>query len=402
MCTVCGTTRNEGHIWSKDCEKCDRCGQARSNAHNWHGCQCFVCGKTRNENHAWSKDCEKCSICGQVRLGAHKWNGCQCSICNILREEGHDWKNDCEECSRCGKARSEVHKWQGCKCTTCGKARDEGHDWMKHRCTICGAMCDHLIQLYISNHIFGNRKRLSDVVFPFLQRSSKCGIKSIKRMESENALYSIVTICTAEPEKTFEACLYVINNGLINEIKSWRGTSCENDLPFDYNLMKDVKALYYWDCEPYPLIDEKFKIIGSANWLWPKGNAKLNIPSKNASVLTGHVIDWFFLSMHVPYEGLVRNYDHFFKTICDDLNIFPTDLPGLAHVCDNISKKIKHGQKNLLLLSNDVFGVKRVQSADYKVFVFRCHDPFRAPSALVVLVSQKESHLIGIKGEALT
>lgn len=84
-CTNCGKIRDEGHDWSKDCEKCSRCGKTRENAHTWAGCKCTNCGKTRDEGHNWSKDCEKCSICGVTRQNAHQWDGIRCSKCGVNR-----------------------------------------------------------------------------------------------------------------------------------------------------------------------------------------------------------------------------------------------------------------------------------------------------------------------------
>jgi hypothetical protein len=72
--------------------------------HKWDGCKCLVCGKTRNEGHDWKKDCQKCSRCGMERRDAHKWNGCKCSVCGKTRDEGHDW--------------------EGCKCRKCAKVID--------------------------------------------------------------------------------------------------------------------------------------------------------------------------------------------------------------------------------------------------------------------------------------
>lgn len=36
--------------------------------HTWNGCKCSQCGKTRAEQHDWSKNREKCSKCGLERL----------------------------------------------------------------------------------------------------------------------------------------------------------------------------------------------------------------------------------------------------------------------------------------------------------------------------------------------
>ena len=140
-CSACGKTRDGGHDWSKDCEKCSRCGVPRSAAHRWTGCRCSACGKTRDEGHDWSKDCEKCSRCGASRSAAHRWTGCRCSACGKTRDEGHDWSKDCEKCSRCGASRSAAHRWTGCRCSACSKTRDEGHDWSKdcEKCSCCGA-----------------------------------------------------------------------------------------------------------------------------------------------------------------------------------------------------------------------------------------------------------------------
>ena len=60
--------------------------------------------------HDWARDCEKCSRCGKAR------------------SESHDWASDCEKCSRCGARRPGSHAWSGSKCPRCGKARSESLD----------------------------------------------------------------------------------------------------------------------------------------------------------------------------------------------------------------------------------------------------------------------------------
>jgi len=52
--------------------------------HDWDGCMCTRCGRTRDEGHDWSKDCEKCTKCGMIRSGAHKWSGSVCSLCGCV------------------------------------------------------------------------------------------------------------------------------------------------------------------------------------------------------------------------------------------------------------------------------------------------------------------------------
>jgi hypothetical protein len=44
-CSACGKTC--GHDWSKNCEKCARCGVERKDSHNWAGVTCSICGKSR-------------------------------------------------------------------------------------------------------------------------------------------------------------------------------------------------------------------------------------------------------------------------------------------------------------------------------------------------------------------
>ena len=102
-CQTCGKTRDQEHDWSKDCEKCDRCGYTRSSAHQWHGCKCQTCGKTRDQEHDWSKDCEKCDRCGYTRYSAHQWNGCKCLTCGKIHDQDHDWGEGSDKCARCGK-----------------------------------------------------------------------------------------------------------------------------------------------------------------------------------------------------------------------------------------------------------------------------------------------------------
>ena len=87
--------------------------------HEWTGCKCSKCGKSRDEGHDWATDCEKCAKCGKTRTGAHSWTGCKCSKCGKSRDEGHDWATDCEKCAKCGKTRTGAHSWTGCKCSKC-------------------------------------------------------------------------------------------------------------------------------------------------------------------------------------------------------------------------------------------------------------------------------------------
>jgi hypothetical protein len=59
----------------------------KPDAHQWRGCKCTGCGKMRDELHEWSKDCEKCSRCGTRRKDAHKWDASRCSTCGKTRAE---------------------------------------------------------------------------------------------------------------------------------------------------------------------------------------------------------------------------------------------------------------------------------------------------------------------------
>jgi hypothetical protein len=66
--------------------------------HKWEGCKCSACGKTRDQDHDWSKDCEKCARCGASRANNHQWNGCKCSACGKEQHQRADGK-----CVKCGK-----------------------------------------------------------------------------------------------------------------------------------------------------------------------------------------------------------------------------------------------------------------------------------------------------------
>jgi len=59
--------------------------------HQWSGCVCTSCGKTRDQEHDWSKECEKCAKCGKRRINGHTWNGCKCEKCGEKRDENHTW-----------------------------------------------------------------------------------------------------------------------------------------------------------------------------------------------------------------------------------------------------------------------------------------------------------------------
>ena len=66
--------------------------------HRWSGCKCLECGKTRDEGHDWSRDCDKCARCGVLRENAHHWEGCVCVNC---AKERHEWRAGA--CAKCGK-----------------------------------------------------------------------------------------------------------------------------------------------------------------------------------------------------------------------------------------------------------------------------------------------------------
>jgi len=53
--------------------------------HKWDGCKCPKCSAVRAEGHDWSKDCEKCGKCGASRQNRHSWADCKCSACGKLR-----------------------------------------------------------------------------------------------------------------------------------------------------------------------------------------------------------------------------------------------------------------------------------------------------------------------------
>jgi len=50
--------------------------------HEWNGCKCTACGKTRDDGHDWSKDCEKCAQCGLSRENVNKGLACKCLMCS--------------------------------------------------------------------------------------------------------------------------------------------------------------------------------------------------------------------------------------------------------------------------------------------------------------------------------
>ena len=94
--------------------------------HAWRGCSCSRCGKTRNEGHDWAENCERCSICGKTRTN-HNWSrDCEkCANCRVTRFSAHDWSKDCEKCAACGRKRQNAHDWSQDveKCAKCGTTR---------------------------------------------------------------------------------------------------------------------------------------------------------------------------------------------------------------------------------------------------------------------------------------
>ena len=75
--------------------------------HRWQGCKCSACGKTRDKGHDWTRDCERCEACGTTRAEAHVWNGCRCSACGMGRDEGHQWIRD-RKCPGCQQTELQV------------------------------------------------------------------------------------------------------------------------------------------------------------------------------------------------------------------------------------------------------------------------------------------------------
>lgn len=95
--------------------------------HEWDGCECKQCDKKRDVEHDWSKNCEKCAKCGAARRDVHKWDRCQCKQCGKRRDVEHDWSKNCEKCAKCGATRRDTHKWDAGKCTICGRKQPSDH-----------------------------------------------------------------------------------------------------------------------------------------------------------------------------------------------------------------------------------------------------------------------------------
>jgi hypothetical protein len=95
--------------------------------HQWEGCKCQRCCKTRTEGHDWSADCERCNKCYATRAGAHTWHGCKCKLCGKERYAGHIWKDlGClKECSTCKQTvYTGTHVWQSGTCANCGWTKE--------------------------------------------------------------------------------------------------------------------------------------------------------------------------------------------------------------------------------------------------------------------------------------
>jgi hypothetical protein len=153
-CIRCYMTRNEGHDWSKDCERRATCSKVRESGYSWISKRCLSCQKY-DDGHDWSMDCDKCANCGLARQNVHKWDGC--ATCGKTRDGEHDWSKNCEKCSKCGKTRNKGHDWQiDCeRCDTCGTVRLNAHFGINQKCLRCGkrkcAECGK-IQEYKSNN----------------------------------------------------------------------------------------------------------------------------------------------------------------------------------------------------------------------------------------------------------
>ena len=122
-----------GHDWSKDCDRCARCGNARAEGHDWSkDCdRCARCGKARADGHDWSTDCERCARCSRTRADGHDWStDCEkCARCSKTRANGHDWSKDREKCARCAETRPHAHQWSA----------EHAHDSYTLACSQCGA-----------------------------------------------------------------------------------------------------------------------------------------------------------------------------------------------------------------------------------------------------------------------
>lgn len=138
------------HDWSENCELCT-CGRTRVGRHVWQGCRCSTCPSIRDEGHDWTRDCEKCrkcpatrdhahnyasnceecSICHAKRLEAHQWQGCVCSVCKTSRDFGHEWTGTHDQVCRLGGHKRIVHSWgSNCRCVICEEpVPDELHEW---------------------------------------------------------------------------------------------------------------------------------------------------------------------------------------------------------------------------------------------------------------------------------
>ena len=172
--------------------------------HSWNGCKCTKCSKVRNEEHDWSRDCDKCSKCGQKRKDQHDWNGCKCNNCGKIRDEQHDWSSDCEECSICSKKRIITHTWDSDLhlCVKCGISRIDmqqvliesiefnGMDSPVSDITALSEICDMEGFMMLVKCMQINKKGISDAILAAALRIGTFSIYPLLEEMDSSMLYN--------------------------------------------------------------------------------------------------------------------------------------------------------------------------------------------------------------------
>jgi hypothetical protein len=455
-CSTCGKTRDDDHDWSKDCDKCAKCGRERAGVHSWSGCKCSTCGKTSDESHDWSKNCDKCAKCGKERANAHSWSGCQCSTCGRTRDEDHDLSKDCDKCAKCGKERIRAHSWSGCKCSMCGRTRDEAHDWSMDRakCARCGKVpsihdaaragdLDVVRRLLEQDASLSRAERNGSTPLHYAAEKGSISIAELliekgaditaKNASRETPLHyaagadhidmvefligrgADVNAGYPRSKTPLHTAVSILGGPEVVKKLLSRGAiiDAQDNLEYtplhwavDHRKSSIVRLL----CE-HGADKSKRTFRGETAERMASGHQDIEealrapVIRKQEHVkswLAGHVVDWFFYSHHAQYGDMIQRPADFFEYICNQLRIEPSDLGGVPQSRYEAENRTRHlAEGSVTSVARRFFAAHLHKADDIAVFAFPCSCVFRAPGALVVLVKSASIRDVGTFGERI-
>jgi len=388
--------------------------------HEWSGCKCSTCGKTRDEGHDWVRDCEKCAKCGNVRASAHTWNGCKCSTCGETRDKGHDWGQDLK-CARCGSVPS-IHdaassgdldlvrrllerdpalsRAERYGATPLHKAAENGfipiaelllangadiHGEDSSRKTplhsAAGSDCIDMVDFLIGRGADVNAGYPHSVTPLHSAVSIVGGPEMVKKLLSRGA------IIDAQDHLEYTPLHWAVGNRKSSIVR----VLCEHGADKSKRTFQGETA--------------EDKACGHTDLEEALRTPVIVRPSvKIKSWLAGHVVDWFYYSDHVPYGDMIQNPAYFFEHICNRLRIDPADLGGIPQDRGEAGSRIRHlAEGSLASVARRFFGPRQqLHKADnIAAFAYQCPCVFRAPGALVVLVKSESVGVLGATGERI-